>query len=92
VHRYLRHDESNPPQLVFFENCVNMIRTMPAMIHDDLHPEDANSKVEDHAPDELRYIIQTFRDQAIPKPKTKVEQLLHSIKKQEEDFNFKYQK
>lgn len=43
------------PQVVVFDNCPNLIRTMPGLIFDKLNPEDVDSDGEDHAPDTFRY-------------------------------------
>jgi len=45
---------------LFRERCPNLERTLPAMVHDPLDPEDVADKLhgvktEDHAPDALRY-------------------------------------
>jgi hypothetical protein len=48
----------NPPRLRVFSNCVNLVRTLPAMVHDKLKPEDLDTKAEDHACDALRYKFQ----------------------------------
>lgn len=39
------------------ENCQNLIRTLPLMVHDQTNVEDLNTKTEDHAVDALRYGI-----------------------------------
>lgn len=44
------------PMIVIFDTCVNLIRTLPALQHDDLKPEDVDTDSEDHAPDALRYL------------------------------------
>lgn len=44
-----------PPMLYLFETCVHTIRTIPALQHDELRPEDVDSDGEDHAGDETRY-------------------------------------
>ena len=41
--------------MYLFENCKDLIRTLPLMQHDQHRPEDINTKQEDHAVDELRY-------------------------------------
>jgi hypothetical protein len=41
--------------LLFAANNTHLIRTLPAMQHDDTDLEDINSDLEDHAVDELRY-------------------------------------
>lgn len=51
----LNGDEDGNPLLFFFETCVHLIRTLPALQHDEHDPEDVNSDQEDHGPDALRY-------------------------------------
>ena len=48
-------DEDGHPMLVTFSTCVDSIRTIPALQHDALKPEDLDSDMEDHAADEWRY-------------------------------------
>ena len=92
VHTYLRWDEDTDPQLLIFKTCPNMIRTLPTIVHDDLHPEDLNTKGEDHAADELRYFLQTLRDANSPKPLTMVERRILEMKESEEGYNLNYRK
>jgi len=47
--------ENGKPMIYFFETCTHAIRTLPALQHDELRPEDVDSEGEDHAPDEIRY-------------------------------------
>lgn len=48
------------PKLYVFRNCRNLIRTLPALIHDEIKVEDVQRKgLEDHAPDALRYGLMT---------------------------------
>lgn len=51
----LEGDADGLPMLVTFSTCVDLIRTLPALQHDPLKPEDVDSDMEDHAPDETRY-------------------------------------
>lgn len=44
------------PMIYFFPNCVDSIRTLPALQHDKDNIEDVDSDGEDHAPDEIRYM------------------------------------
>lgn len=81
MHRYLRWDDAHPPRMRFFNTCVNAIRTIPTLIHDKFHPEDLDSNGEDHAADELRYLLQTFRDGYTPKPKTPAERRIEELKR-----------
>jgi hypothetical protein len=41
--------------IVTFSTCVDSIRTIPALQHDPLKPEDLDSDMEDHAGDDWRY-------------------------------------
>jgi hypothetical protein len=47
--------EDGRPMIYFMDNCTHAIRTLPALQHDDLRPEDVDTEAEDHAPDEIRY-------------------------------------
>lgn len=44
------------PMVVIFNTCKNLIRTLPALQHDENRPEDVDTDGEDHAPDAFRYI------------------------------------
>lgn len=92
VHTYLRWDENTNPNLQIFKTCENLIRTLPLLIHDDLHPEDINTKGEDHAADDLRYFLQTLRAGYTPRPLTIVERRILEMKEKEENFNLVYRK
>ncbi len=43
------------PMLYVFDTCHDLIRTLPALQHDDKRAEDVDTEGEDHAGDELRY-------------------------------------
>jgi len=47
--------EDGYPMLVFFSTCTHAIRTIPALQHDTLRPEDVDTSAEDHAGDAIRY-------------------------------------
>ncbi len=55
VRERLDGDEDGKPMMVLFETCVDSIRTLPALQHDELRPEDVDTDSEDHAADEIRY-------------------------------------
>jgi phage terminase large subunit len=42
-------------QLRIFSVCKDLIRTLPALVHDDTDPEDVHAKCEDHGPESIRY-------------------------------------
>ena len=43
--------------LYFMENCVNTIRTLPALQIDETYPEDVRHCKYDHLGDALRYLV-----------------------------------
>jgi hypothetical protein len=47
--------EDGRPMLYVFDNCIHLIRTLPALQHDPNRPEDVDSDGEDHACDAARY-------------------------------------
>jgi len=48
-------DGEGRPLIVCFETCIDSIRTIPALQHDEARPEDLDTTAEDHAADEWRY-------------------------------------
>ena len=57
LHGRLRIDEDGLPGLMVFSNCVNWWRTVPLLPLDELKIEDVDTKKEDHAYDETRYLL-----------------------------------
>lgn len=55
VRARLRGTDDDAPMLYVFATCTHLIRTLPAMQHDDKRAEDIDTDGEDHAVDELRY-------------------------------------
>lgn len=43
------------PMIYFLESCVDAIRTLPVLQHDETNPEDVDTEGEDHAGDDIRY-------------------------------------
>ena len=56
VHYRLQFDENGYARMYVFNNCKAFIRTMPLMMFSETHPEDLDTKLEDHCPDEVRYM------------------------------------
>ena len=56
VHYRLRFDENGYPKMYFFSNCKAAIRTLPLMTYSHAKPEDLDTSLEDHCPDEIRYL------------------------------------
>lgn len=48
-------NEDGEPLLFVFDTCVHLIRTLPALQHDEHDPEDVDTNQEDHGPDAVRY-------------------------------------
>ena len=56
IHKRLRVDEDTGyPNMFIFNNCLNLIRTLPMLPVDKNNPEDVDTYAEDHAYDALRY-------------------------------------
>ncbi len=55
VRDYLTMAPDGRPYLLIFNNCTELIRTLPELIHDERNVEDVSDKCEDHAPEALRY-------------------------------------
>ena len=56
VHYRLQFDENGYSRMYVFNNCKAFIRTMPLMMYSETRPEDLDTKLEDHCPDEVRYM------------------------------------
>lgn len=56
VHYRLAFNEEGYPRMYFFNTCKDSIRTLPLLMHDKNMSEDVDSKMEDHAADEIRYL------------------------------------
>ena len=95
VRHYLQHNERTPPKLRVFPACTNLIRTLPSLIHDPNNVDDVDTHGEDHAADELRYLLHTLRDQGSPKPETLAERKLRELlegRRNGERFNYQYRR
>jgi len=57
VHDRLRVARDGEPMIYFFDNCKNIIRTLPALTYDARKTEDVDDSQEDHAYDALRYLL-----------------------------------
>lgn len=84
MHQYLSWDEKKKAKMIYFNTCFDSIRTIPALIHDRLHPEDLDSKTEDHAADTDRYLLLSLHETKAPAPKTDVEKKLEEMKRKDD--------
>ena len=62
IRELLRCDDEGVPRLIIFENCLNLIRTLPKLTFDERIPEDVSSTPHEltHAPDALRYGVMSL--------------------------------
>ena len=56
MHYRMQFDHNGFPRMYFFNTCKASLRTIPLMMYSETHPEDINTKLEDHLPDECRYM------------------------------------
>lgn len=83
MHQYLRWDDKTPPKIIYFNTCYDSIRTIPALVHDDVKPEDIDTDGEDHAADVDRYFLMSLHERQSPKPLNDVERKLKKLKEQD---------
>jgi phage terminase large subunit len=55
MHEWLDISPDGKPYWQIFSTCTNLVRTLPALIHDDNRVEDVSDKSEDHAAESCRY-------------------------------------
>lgn len=55
-HYRLQFDSNGYPRMYFFRTCETSRRVIPLMMYSETHLEDINTKLEDHCPDEIRYM------------------------------------
>lgn len=56
MHYRMQFSDYGFPRMYVFNTCKAFIRTIPLMMYSETHPEDINTKLEDHCPDECRYM------------------------------------
>lgn len=61
IHKWLSIAPDGFPYLLITENCTNLIRTLPELVHDETNVEDVDQAAEDHGPDALRYMLKAIR-------------------------------
>ena len=66
IHNRLAFDEIGKSMFYVFTTCVNHIRTIPTLIHDNVKVEDIESSGEDHIADEWRYVCMSRPIKARP--------------------------
>ena len=92
LHEWLKVIEDEHGQktckLHIFSNCVNLIRTLPALQHDEKNPNDVANEPHEltHAPDALRYFCTMYQ---LPKTITKTLPKGRYTKTELEDLGYK---
>ena len=56
VHYRLQFDRNGYARMYVFQGCDAFIRTIPLMLYSETKPEDLDTAMEDHCPDEVRYM------------------------------------
>ena len=56
VHHRLALNDDGLALMYIFDTCQHFIRTIPALVYDDVRVEDIDTDGEDHIYDELRYV------------------------------------
>lgn len=69
IHEMLQPAADGLPKLQVFSNCVNFIRTVPALPMDQTRPEDVDTRAEDHIYDCARYGLINQKPGTIVEPK-----------------------
>lgn len=70
LHYRLAFNEKGFPAFQSFHTCKHFIRTIPNLVYSKLYVEDVDSKGEDHAYDECRYLLMEMPISARPNVKT----------------------
>lgn len=83
MNKYLFWDDHTQPKIKYFSTCKDSIRTLPNLVHDELHPEDIDSDGEDHAADVDRYFLMSLHERKATAPKNETERMLEQNKLQE---------
>ena len=80
MNKYLYWDERTAPKLRYFSTCKDSIRTIPSLVHDELHPEDVDTDGEDHAADTIRYLLMALHERKATAPLNEVQRKLEQNK------------
>ena len=67
MRQYLSYEDDIEPQMIYFNNCIDSLRTIPSLIQDEKNPEDIDTDGEDHAADTDRYFLTTLRERKMEK-------------------------
>jgi hypothetical protein len=74
--------EDGRPMIYCFDTCLDSIRTIPTLQHDNTNVEDVNTEMEDHAADEWRYACMS-RPYVAPSQEPSKPRFLHELQANE---------
>ena len=80
MHQYLYWDEVTLPKMMYFSTCLDSIRTIPNLVHDDTKVEDIDTDGDDHCADVDRYFLMSLHERKSMQPLTDVEKKLLQVK------------
>jgi phage terminase large subunit len=94
IRELLIPDDEGTPRILFFENCLNIIRTLPRLTFDERIPEDVSSTPHEltHAPDALRYGVLSIPFMPGDKPPSKKGECLDPYEEFRETKRYDYLK
>ena len=72
VHYRFQFDDNGYARMYVFNTCKAFIRTIPLMMYSETKPEDLDTKLEDHCPDEVRYMCMSRPIKPVIKQEKKV--------------------
>lgn len=75
ISEFLSNLADKGPGLQVFRTCSNLIRTLPALVHDKVNVEDVDTKGEDHAYDALRYALTSLKPARPPEREKTAEEI-----------------
>lgn len=77
LHYRFNFDAEGYPGIYIFDTCKNFIRTIPALVYDDVNTEDIDTDGEDHIYDETRYFLMAnpTKSESVARKKTGIPEL-----------------
>ncbi len=79
MHQYLSWNTLQLPKLIYFTTCLDSIRSIPTLIHDELHPEDLDTQGDDHWADADRYFLMSLHERKTTPPPSEAEKKLKQM-------------
>ncbi len=61
MHNWLSDAPDGEPYMIYTNNCINHVRSIPELVHDEIRVEDVNSESDDHCADANRYLLKALK-------------------------------